>query len=334
MDIYYPGNISFFNVDAQGNTGPLGSVPIPTGTQPGYCLDRRRYIQNGHYQCVTYCSSLDPDFFQCIAKVAGSTYQSPQYSLDLDKVNWIINNYFDGQVDGESNCSAGNFTKDDIQDAIWLVANPAYTSKLCRANFIRRQADISGVGFVPDKCYQLAAVAVLVYDCGTSFKPPHPMKQLLFFYNQLDTLGASCVPWPKCTQPQLPPECIGNTYEEINSLVQYTGTELHVEPGQRRNLTCAECEIKTGTTPDGCGCPDWPCCGVNLDTPGFTCPPCPAVSKSSAYARAGSGPGGEWLAVGNCKMHCNYGIGRSSMLQPLQGLRFKQHPLPPAGDRR
>lgn len=332
----YPGDYSYWQFKLSSVKG-FATSPVPTGWQPGFCLDESHYMVVGaSYPCVVYCSSLDPNFASCVAKVAGKTYTPPAYNIDMSLVNWVINNYFDGMRDGESpSCFDGiSFTSQDIQEAIWLLTNPNWAGPgTCRAQYIAGQAKQYGVGFVPDKCHQLAAVAAVVYDCSTSGSAPSDgLKQLVFFYARLDILGApnpACVPWPVCTQPQLPDECIGYTDAQIQDLYSWmqpdtiTANSVVVPPSTpRRNLTCGECkQVSFAGLPAGCECPNWPCCGPNIDPPGYACKMCPAVALVSAYTKALSGPGGKFSWRIHTAFATVYVISLKTALQIIQLLR-------------
>jgi hypothetical protein len=145
-EVVHPGESSYFGTTIISNG--------ETQTYSGWCID----TDHGIYSNTPYKAELVSTY-----ELAGMGLV--EYPENLDKVNWIINQDFLGQV---SVCG-GEFTYGDIQRAIWaLIDDDQSTSGLgpweqCRVDEILAKAMESGTAFEPD-CEQEIAVALVPYD--------------------------------------------------------------------------------------------------------------------------------------------------------------------------
>ena len=146
--IKFPGTSSYNIVNILGSS-------ILTGTHDAWCVETDEGAsQNEEYTADVYCSNETlPDGLV-------------DYPENLDLVNWILNQDYIGTP---SDCD-GNYTRGDIQTAIWalLSAIPAAVDDQgpfseCRVNEIIADAQANGEGYEPG-CGDL--VLVLLFPEG------------------------------------------------------------------------------------------------------------------------------------------------------------------------
>ena len=158
-----PGNDldpSFWDVDIDF----LDSMPPIR--YDAWCIDRTTFLSNGEMACA----NLYHDYGELPDAVKDLVVEE-----NLDKVNYIINNFSAGD---DSDCSDpdGVFTYEDIQGAIWELVEPGFPPRgnECRRNEIVAAANMNGDGFVPT-CEQYTAVIIVPFICGD----PTSLRQLL-----------------------------------------------------------------------------------------------------------------------------------------------------------
>jgi hypothetical protein len=152
-----PDGLVDFHVSYPGTESYFSTTLIQEGiteTYPGWCID----TDHGIYSGVPYTAELVSTY-----ELAGMGLV--EFPENLDKVNWIINQDFAGQV---SLCG-DIFTFGDVQRAIWeLIEDNQSESGLgdwsqCRVDEILADALESGNAFEPS-CEQEIAVALVPYD--------------------------------------------------------------------------------------------------------------------------------------------------------------------------
>jgi hypothetical protein len=136
IDVTYPGlgfgAPSYFDIAVSGGT-------ILDGMYDGYCVDTDSGVGSGTANVYSTYEPLPPGLIE--------------HPENLDLVNWIINQGFEGQPSG----CGGVYTFGDVQWAIWQLIEdnpPADHVSLgdwseCRAQEILAAAYANGEGFVP-----------------------------------------------------------------------------------------------------------------------------------------------------------------------------------------
>lgn len=147
MNVQYPGPSSYFQLNLS-NAGALN------GSYQCWCVDIGHYITPGVNYTAHLYSTYDPDLF---TKIPINQIDNPN---ELDKVNWIVNNFQAGQIvtTKDAYCNdigTGTLTLGDIQMAIWDIIDkdgPPYPGSgydQTRINAIICAANTNGEGFVP-----------------------------------------------------------------------------------------------------------------------------------------------------------------------------------------
>jgi len=151
MAVNYPyaGAPSYFTTTVTGGS-------LLDGTYEGWCVDLGNVINSGTNYTAKVVSSYDSQI---------STLNLVDKPENLEKVNWIINQNFVGQLAA----GGGVITYGDVQRAIWtLVDNEISTNGLgtwtqTHVDEILMGANVGGIDFVP-ACGERVAVILVPVD--------------------------------------------------------------------------------------------------------------------------------------------------------------------------
>lgn len=140
-DLYpkYPYHASYFQ-------SIVSNGEIINGIYEGWCIDAGHGIAPNNTWDVNVYSS-----YENLANLGNVDHPE-----ELDKVNWLLNQDFVGKMSG---CGSGSYTKNDVQQTIWMLVDDTYLQigDPCRVSEIYELALKYGEGFVP-ACSQNIAV--------------------------------------------------------------------------------------------------------------------------------------------------------------------------------